>query len=106
MPDLKERYEDVHAAILDGPNAELQELIDSGLAWRLEGFTGRMAMAALTDGACVLPDEVHSDYWGSSVPSYKVVKDEVGSPGSVANAEAYRDDQEYSPFYGVEEENA
>jgi hypothetical protein len=86
---LKERYESVHAAILDGPSAELQELIDSGLAWRLEGFTGRMAMAALTDGACVLPDTPQTDYYGGMVPSYDFVKDEVGSPGSVANAEAY-----------------
>ena len=31
-----ERYESVHRAILDGPNAEVQELVDSGLGgdWR------------------------------------------------------------------------
>lgn len=88
MSDLKERYESVHAAILDGPNADLQGLIDSGLAWRLEGFVGRSAMDALRVGACVLPPEPAEDYYGSLVPSYLMVADAPGSPGSVANAEA------------------
>ena len=38
---LKERYESVHDAILAGPNRELQEWIDSGTAWLLEGHVGR-----------------------------------------------------------------
>lgn len=87
--ELGTRYEAIRAAIGAGPNAELQELIDSGLAWRLEGHVGRTAMAALTDGACVLPGEPATDYYGSTVPSYLMVEDRVGSPGSVAQAEAY-----------------
>ena len=89
MSDLKERWEAVHAAILAGPEAELQKLIDSGLAWRLEGFTGRRAMDALRDGACGLPPERHEDYWGGTVPSHADILDEDGSPGSVANAGAH-----------------
>lgn len=88
---LKERHEAVHAAIMDGPNAQLQEWIDSGTAWMLEGHVGRTAMAALRDGAAVLPPESHHDYYGNTVPSYLDVADEIGSPGSVANAEAYDD---------------
>lgn len=89
MKSLQERYEAVHQAILDGPNREVQELIDNGLAWRLEGHVGRVAMDALRDGAAVLPPERSTDYWGSTVPSYLDVDDESGSPGSVANAEAF-----------------
>lgn len=89
---LEERYEAVHQAILDGPNAELQEWIDSGTAWLLEGAVGRAAMDALRAGACVLPPERHRDYYGNTVPSYLDVQDEAGSTGSVANAEAYDGD--------------
>ncbi len=86
---LEERYENVHRAILDGHNAEVQELVDSGLGWRLEGRVGRIVIAALRDGAVVLPPHQVKDFYGVTVPSYRDVEDEVGSPGSVANAEAY-----------------
>jgi len=86
---LQERYEAVHTAILAGPNSQLQEWVDSGTAWSLEGHVGRTASAALSDGALVLPSDRLKDYWGNTVPSYLDVKNEVGSPGSVANAEAY-----------------
>ena len=33
---------------------DLQGLIDSGMAWRLEGSVGRAAMRAIEDGECVL----------------------------------------------------
>lgn len=88
---LKERYESVHAAILEGPNAELQKLIDSGLAWKLEGFVGRSAMDALRAGACVLPPDIHCDSYGCPVPSYSIVVD--GSQGSVALAEQFLDEE-------------
>lgn len=84
---LEERYESIHQAILDGPNRELQEWVDSGLAWHLEGFVGRQAMDALRDGALVLPPYRLKDFYGSTVPSCFDVADELGSPGSVANAE-------------------
>lgn len=86
---LKDRYDIVHAAIMDGPNAEMQRMIDGGLVWKLEGAMGRAAMDALRMGACVLPSEVQSDYWGSPIPSYLLVAD--NSPGSVALAEDYLD---------------
>jgi hypothetical protein len=88
---LEDRYTAIHDAILAGPNAEIQELIDSGMAWKLEGFVGRQAMDSLRAGATVLPPEREKDYWGTPIPSHTDVADEVGSPGSVANAEAYED---------------
>jgi hypothetical protein len=89
MSDLKERYESVHAAIMEGPSSGLQGMIDNGSAWLMEGALGRAAMAALKAGACVLPPKPGLDYWGTMIPSYEFVKDAVGSPGSVANAEAH-----------------
>lgn len=90
---LESRYEAVHAAILAGPNAQLQEWVDSGTAWLLEGHVGRTASDALAAGALVLPASRHRDYWGSTVPAYTDLLDEVGSSGSVANAEFYEVDE-------------
>ena len=64
----------------------LQELIDSGMAWRLEGSVGRSAAAAIEDGVCVLGVEGHRDYWGNYVPSRSEVV--PGTKGSVEYAEA------------------
>lgn len=59
---------------------DAQELINSGLAWRLEGSIGRQFMAAIEAGACLLGRDGHRDYWGNYVPS----RDEVqaGTKGS------------------------
>jgi hypothetical protein len=86
---LEARYKAVHAKILDGPDAELQLLIDDGTAWRLEESVGATAMAALESGACVCAAEPGYDFYGSRVPAYWQVADELGSAGSVANAEGY-----------------
>ena len=64
---------------------DLQGLIDSGMAWRLEGSVGRAAMAAIEDGACVLGEVGHRDYWGNYVPSRHEV--EPGTKGSLEYAE-------------------
>jgi hypothetical protein len=63
---------------------DLQELIDSGMAWRLEGSVGRAAMAALEDGECILGEAGHHDYWGNYIPSrYEVAP---GTKGSIEYA--------------------
>jgi len=57
-----------------------QSLIDSGMAWQMEGSLGREAMALIEEGACVLGRKGHRDYWGNYVPSrYEV---EPGTKGS------------------------
>lgn len=58
----------------------LQALIDSGLAWTLQGRVGRTAMAAIERGECALGPESRNDYWGNRVPSrFEVVPGTVGS---------------------------
>lgn len=62
----------------------IQDLIDSGLAWKLEGFIGRQCMDAIEAGQAILGPVGHRDYWGNYVPS----RDEVqpGTKGSVEYA--------------------
>lgn len=66
---------------------ELQDNINSGLAWKLEGSYGRSAMSALEQGACVLPEESHLDYYGNTVPARADVKD--GHKGTLGCAQLF-----------------
>ncbi len=59
----------------------MQELINSGMAWKLEGSTGRRAMELITSGHCILGEQGHHDYYGNYVPSRTEVK--PGTKGSV-----------------------
>ncbi len=69
----------------------LQELIDSGMASRLEGSVGRAAMRAIEDGECVLGEIGHKDYWGNYVPSrYEV---EAGTKGSMEYAQRMQEER-------------
>ena len=64
---------------------DLQELINSGLAWKLEGSVGRAAMAAIEAGECVLGTVGHYDYYGNYIPSrYEV---QPGTKGSYEYAD-------------------
>ena len=62
---------------------ELQNNINTGLAWKLEGSSGRSAMYAIETGMCMLPKESHRDYYGNKIPS----RDELrkGSKGTYQN---------------------
>jgi lysozyme family protein len=53
---------------------QLQGLINSGIAWRLDGAIGRSAMNAIDGGYCMLGREAHNDAYGNSVLSRKEVK--------------------------------
>lgn len=66
---------------------ELQQLIKTGTAWRLEGSVGRAAMDALRSGACYLPTTAYRDYYGNRVPSRNDLKD--GTTGTLGNAKAF-----------------
>jgi len=69
----------------------LQELIDTGMAWKLEGSVGRAAMRAIEDGECVLGEIGHKDYWGNYVPSrYEV---EAGTKGSMEYAQRMQEER-------------
>lgn len=58
-----------------------QGLIDSGLAWKLEGSVGRTAMNLIERGFCTLGKESHIDSYGNKVPSRYEVK--PGTKGSL-----------------------
>lgn len=89
---LQKRYKQVHDAILEGENSQLQEWIDNGQAWKLEGHVGRTASSALEAGACVLPEVPIKDYWGNTVPAHWML--EEGTKGTVALAEEYEGELE------------
>ena len=63
-----------------------QHLIDTGEAWRMDGFTGRTAMRLIEDGLCILGTEGHRDFYGNYVPSR--IEVQPGTKGSVGYMEA------------------
>ena len=87
-PEQLERWEKIHDTILKGPHAELQRMFDSEECWHGEGF-GHEVRAAMKSGAIVFPKVRLRDSIGTIVPFFGDVVDEVGSSGSVANAEAF-----------------
>lgn len=64
----------------------LQELVNTGQAWRMEGSVGRAAMDAIEAGQIALGHDGHHDYWGNYVPARHEV--EPGTKGSVEYVEA------------------
>jgi len=66
---------------------KLQEIIDNGLCWKLEGSVGRSAMTALVSGACLLPLTEHYDTYGSKVPSRTELLD--GTKGTLGNSQKF-----------------
>lgn len=67
--------------------AELQGLINSGLAWQMEGSVGRLAMGALESGACYLPTKTYKDYYGNVIPDRNLLED--GSKGTLLNSKRF-----------------
>lgn len=64
--------------------AAMQEMINSGQCWHMEGSIGREAMALLESGACMLPQESHRDYYGNTVPSRDDLQE--GTKGTFQNS--------------------
>ena len=65
----------------------IQRLVNTGMAWRMEGAIGRECMRAIEAGRAMLGTEAHRDYWGNVVPSrYDVVAGTKGSFDFVADA--------------------
>jgi hypothetical protein len=63
----------------------MQEMIDSGMAWKMQGSYGRAAMDMIEAGLCVLGEEGHRDFYGNYIPSRYEVK--PGTKGSLEYAE-------------------
>jgi hypothetical protein len=64
-----------------------QYLINTGMAWRMEGSVGREAMNLLEAGACMLPKKPYSDYYGNRIPSRDDLK--AGTKGTFQNSVNY-----------------
>lgn len=58
----------------------LQQAINEGSSWRLQGSFGRDMMHAIESGFCMLGTERARDYWGNVIPSRYDVKE--GTKGS------------------------
>jgi hypothetical protein len=78
MADLTALYDET--ASEEEVVACYQELVDTGLAWHLEGHVGRTADRLLEAGEIALGPEGHRDFYNSYVPSRTEV--EPGTKGS------------------------
>lgn len=63
---------------------EMQELINNGSVWKMEGSMGRNAMLLLESGACMLPKTSCRDYYGNRIPSRDDLK--AGTKGTFQNS--------------------
>ena len=79
----------------------MQEMINSGRAWVMEGSYGRSAMRCLESGACMLPKKDHYDYYGNPVPSRDRLK--KGTKGTFQNCARFWEAVEEGSIYLDEE---
>lgn len=77
-------YAQLKSAQIQSGYHKMQEMIDSGLVWRLEGSMGREASRLLEIGACMLPKMPHRDYYGNRIPSRDDLK--KGTKGTYHNS--------------------
>lgn len=68
---------------------EMQNNINSGLCWKLEGSFGRAAMECLRSGACMLPKVMRYDAFNNNnnVPSRNILK--AGTQGTFQNSQNF-----------------
>ena len=59
----------------------MQEIINNGDAWHMEGSVGRAAMDSLKSGECYLPDKAFRGAYGNKIPSRNEL--EKGSFGTL-----------------------
>ena len=65
----------------------IQRLVNTGMAWRLEGSIGRECTRAIEAGRVMLGTEAIRDYYGNVVPSrYDVMAGTKGSFDYVVDA--------------------
>ena len=59
---------------------QIQRLINTGMAWQMEGSIGRMCMNAIIGGRAMCGTESKRDFYGNVIPSRYDVK--AGTKGS------------------------
>ena len=67
--------------------SDVQDMINDGSAWTLEGSVGRYAMRCLEEGACFLPNEHFYGAYGNKIPRRGSIKE--GSVGSLTLSSLY-----------------
>jgi hypothetical protein len=70
----------------------LQNSINNGSIWKMEGSAGRHAMSMLGIGAVMLPKREHRDYYGNRVPPRDVLKS--GTKGTYQNCANFWSNQD------------
>jgi hypothetical protein len=62
----------------------LQDGINDGSIWKLEGSSGRRAMDSLNSGECMLPKKETFDYYNNTLPSRDSLQ--AGTKGTYKNS--------------------
>lgn len=71
----------------------MQEMVNDGSIWRMEGSMGRQADALLECGALMLGEKGCTDFWGNYVPSRFEVA--PGTKGSQELHEQWKQENSY-----------
>ena len=80
-------YQQIKAHQKEQGYDQWQHLINTGMAWTMEGSIGREAMNLLEAGACMLPKKPYQDYYGNRIPSRDDLK--AGTKGTFQNSVNY-----------------
>lgn len=80
-------YQTIRSCQKEQGYAEMQFLIDTGMAWKMEGNIGREAMRLLECGACMLSKKAFRDFYGNYIPSRDELKQ--GTKGTYQNSVRY-----------------
>lgn len=80
-------YQQIRAAQKEQGFDQWQHLINTGMAWTMEGAIGREAMNLIETGACMLPKKPYQDYYGNRIPSRDDLK--AGTKGTFQNSVNY-----------------
>lgn len=76
----------------DFPQIEhMQDWIDKGYAWSMEGAVGREAIRGLESGMYFLPNQSFTNPYGQHIPSREEIR--IGTEGSLDNAYDFYQDE-------------
>jgi hypothetical protein len=88
--------------MIDAGTRQMQAMINSGMAWRMEGSYGRGVMELIRAGNLMLGPVGRTDYWGNYVPGREEVVE--GTKGSFDYVKAHHGDDYAKALAKVGEE--